>query len=128
MRDNINKSLLLKKYKSAYELCVKKAMRKSPTSKTRKQSEIKKCINKVESSIHKKSILKSRLKSSRNLKSKKVEFNFKKTSFIPKSSPKKNLNPYQEFVKTQSKKPSIKKLSPTKRLKEISKLWKKIKN
>lgn len=91
MRDNINKSLLLKKYKSAYELCVKKAMRKSPTSKTRKQSEIKKCINKDESNIPKKSILKSRLKSSRNLKSKKVEFNFKNTSFIPKSSPKKKI-------------------------------------
>jgi hypothetical protein len=125
MRDNINKSLLLKKYKSAYELCIKKAMRKSPKSKGRKEAQIKNCVDKVNSSFLKKSILKSRIKSSRSVHNKKVEFNIKNNSFITKSSPKKSLNSYQKFVKEQSKKPSIKKLSPTKRLKEISKLWKK---
>ena len=124
MRDTINKSLLLKKYKSAYELCIKKAIRKSPKSKSRKETQIKNCVNKVNSSL-KKSILKSRLKSSSNLHNKKVEFNIKTNSFIPKSSLKKSLNSYQKFVREQSKKPNIKKLSPNKRLKEISKLWKK---
>ena len=42
----------------------------------------------------------------------------------PKSkSRKRSLNVYQKFVKEQSKKPSMKGLSPSKRMKEISKLW-----
>ena len=145
MRDKINKSLLLKKYETAYELCVKKAMKKSPTIKSRKPSEInKKCIEKIDKMRSKNMRKKSNMKKSRNtlnksgsniMKSKnykKVDFDIKdKKSFIVKSVPKKSLktlNSYQQFVRDQSKKSTIKKLTPTKRLKEISKLWKKYKN
>jgi hypothetical protein len=130
----INRSALLKKYEMAYETCVKKSMKKSPKTKARKPSKVNDCLEKTKKAMIKKMKSLSPIK----FKSKKIQQEFIKSIKTKlkkslktkklKSKVKKSLNLYQKFVKDQSKKSGIKNLSPEKRFKQISKLWKKYKN
>lgn len=102
-----SKSALMRKYEHAYELCMKRASRKRTIKSRSKSKETCKSI------ASKMRTMKRRLKSVR--KSRNVDKSPKKS--------KNKLNPYQNFVKQQSKKKEFKDLPANQRLKEIAKLW-----
>ena len=138
-----NKSATIRKYELAYESCLRRAMKKS--SKSTKRNPKTKCLKKLSADfvkslkIRSTSSSKNSPKEPRRRKIKSTSKKVPKKSLIkstskrvPKKSrkiksiktiSKKSLNPYQKFVREQSKKSAIKRFSPNKRLKEISKLW-----
>lgn len=128
------KSVTLKKYKNAYETCVRKALKKSSNAQKRKpraKAVKSRCLKKISSEFirslkmrlnKRKSPKKSKRKSRKNASK---PHKSRKNTSKPRKSRKRSLNSYQKFVQEQSKKPSMRGLSPSKRMREISKLWKK---
>lgn len=126
------KSATLKNYKIAYETCVRKALKKSSSAqkrKTRTKAVKSRCLKKVSSDFIRSLKMRINLRKSPKKKAKKASKRSKrksrKSTPKPRKSRKRSLNPYQKFVQEQSKKPNMRGLSPSKRMRAISKLWKK---
>jgi len=101
----------------------RKASRKMSRKSRKASRKMSKKSRKASRKMSRKSRKASRKMSKKSRKaSRKMSRKSRKAS---KGSKSKKLNAYQKFVKEQSKKAGMKGLSPSKRMKEISKLWNK---
>ena len=100
----MNKSVRLRKYQSAYELCISKI--ENLNTKTTYRA-------------------KSPTKSPREKPPRETKKSPKRTlpHGKPKSEKETNLNPYQLFVREQSQKNKYKSMSPKTRMTHISRAW-----
>jgi hypothetical protein len=105
-KSSLSRSARLRKYEVAYEECIKKTFDTS-----------KKKPNRLEPSKKSRSI--------RNVISSSPKKSKVKQSPPPPNKKKRSLNAYQKFVKEESQKNKYKSLTPSERMKEISKEWNK---
>lgn len=127
-QDKLTRSIKLKKYESVYKSYIKQTeqLKKSPrrsryTDKKSYKDQNKKSQSREDNKNSKKDQYRKDKKDTKDKKNKKDKKDDNKKH-------KKILNPYQQFVKTESKKKKYTNLLGKERFPAIAEEWKKIKN